>query len=57
LKDSLEHRKEHNKMVKNGCMVLFGKFFMINTINSLEIFGQCGSGDRERNLIIFLARK
>ena len=44
-------------MVKNGCMVLFGKFFMINTINSLEIFGQCGAGDGERNLIIFLARK
>ncbi len=37
-------------MVKNGCMILSGKFFMINTINSLEIFGQYGSGDGERIL-------
>jgi hypothetical protein len=35
-------------MVKNGCMVLSGKFFMIHTINSLEIFGQCGSGHGEK---------
>ena len=32
------------------------KFFMINTLNSLEIFGHWGgSGDGERNLIMFLA--
>jgi len=44
-------------MVKNSIMILSGKFFMINTINSLAIFGRYGSGDGERNLIIFLARK
>jgi hypothetical protein len=42
-------------MEKNGCMILSGKFFMINTINSLKIFDQCGSGDGERNLIIFFS--
>ncbi len=53
--DFLGERKQYSEIEKNGCSILSDRYVKINTINSHELFWQCGPNQDDKIINYFFA--